>query len=67
MPAILGRCFEVMVEVVGSQGSTSMVGQALVYVGLSLFHLLAPKGPVDPVHKATVKLLHFQQEVIMYW
>ena len=52
-----------MVDVVDSPGSSWVVGQALVYVGLTLSHLLAPKGPVDPVQKATVKLNHFRQEV----
>ncbi|XP_070191391.1 midasin-like isoform X1 [Littorina saxatilis] len=61
--AILGRCFEVMVDVVVGGGSGVLVGQALVYVGSALLHLLAPKGPVDPVHKATVKLNHFRQEL----
>lgn len=52
-----------MVDVVDCPGSSWVVGQALVYVGLTLLHLLAPKGPVDPVQKATVKLNHFRQEV----
>ena len=63
MLSILGRCVEVMVDVVDCPGSSWVVGQALVYVGLTLSHLLAPKGPVDPVQKATVKLNHFRQEV----
>ena len=61
--SIFGRCMEVMVDVVDRPGSSCVVGQALVCVGLTLLHLLAPKGPVDPVQKATVKLNHFRQEV----
>ena len=63
MLSILGRCVEVMVDVVDCPGSSWEVGQALVFVGLTLLHLLAPKGPVDPVQKATVKLNHYRQEV----
>ena len=63
-----GSVRDVVMSVIVSvrQGVTSGrwdVGSGLVRLGLALVHLLSPKGPVDPVQRAAIKLQHFKQEV----
>lgn len=53
-PSAVGRGLE----------NPSAVGRGLVSVGIVLVHLLSPKGPVDPIERAYLKLKHFTQEVM---
>ncbi|XP_076466261.1 midasin-like [Babylonia areolata] len=64
---VLDRCLEVMLKVVektpGKCSAAAVVGEGVVWVGQAWLYLLAPKGRVDPVHKANVELRHHQQEL----
>ncbi|XP_059144482.1 midasin-like [Physella acuta] len=56
------HCVGSVRDVLGLTENPSAVGRGLVSVGIVLVHLLSPKGPVDPIEKACLKLKHFTQE-----
>jgi hypothetical protein len=64
---VIAMTFKVTQEAVEGQRSQWVTtGAGLVQTGMVLLHLLAPKGPVDPVQRACIKLEHLRQEVSLF-
>lgn len=64
--AMVSRCLEVVHDASCESDLRKLaplVGRGLVYVGLLLAHFLSPRGPIDPMEKARIKLAHIEKEV----
>ena len=65
---MIGSCSCAVIDAVNDDdGGSAAASRGLVCVALTLLHLLAPVGPMDPVQKSTVKLQHFKKEVGGGW
>ena len=63
----VASCFESMLLVAkDTEGEIADLGEAWIHLGHLQMTLLAPKGPVDPVERQTIKFKILKDEVRRY-